>query len=148
MAVDPTNEFGLISASDDFTSATTLTSSASFTFNVSPSRDLTVIIVPSICSTVPRTRIGLSCANAAEANSRAHAAPIIVKVFTRILPKRLRRPKWLRSNSEETISAYLTLRASGCGQHRASWQEPSRPAACRLHDDDLRSRLEFILVAR
>src|ERR1044072_7821954 len=131
MAVDPTNEFGLISASDDFTSATTLTSSASFTFYVSPSRDFSVNIAQSICFTVPRTRIGLSCADAAaEANSRAHAAPIIVKVFTRILPKRLRRPEWQRSNSEETISAYLTLQASDCGRHRASRQEPSRSAAC------------------
>src|SRR5215470_10538388 len=149
MAVDPTNEFGLISARDAFTSATTLPSSASFIFNVSPSRDLTVITVPSTCSTVPRTRIGLSCANAAaEANRTAHVAPIIVKVFTAFS---------LNDCATRSCGAVTVKKryrpASHCGrQVAADIERLGKNRAVRLlvgcHDDDLRARLEFILVAR
>jgi hypothetical protein len=48
IAVEPTYEFGLMSASVAFSSAMTLPSFANFILSVSPSRDLTIIVLPSI----------------------------------------------------------------------------------------------------
>ena len=68
IAVTPMNVPSLMSESEAFTIAATRTSSASFTVMVSPARDLTVSVLPSTFSIVPRMRSGggACCAHTAE----------------------------------------------------------------------------------
>src|ERR1039457_3411332 len=126
-AVEPTNDPGLMSAIEALISATTLMLSAIFTFSISPSRALTVSIDPSTCSTVPRTRTGLSCADAdTVASAAAHSAPNIIRAIM-------------------TVSLHR-WRAGAADIERLRHHRAIR-LLFRRHDDDRRAGFELVFVS-
>src|SRR5664280_208152 len=151
-AVEPTNDPGLMSAIEALISATTWMLSAIFTFSISPSRALTVSIDPSTCSTVPRTRTGLSCADAdVTASIAAHVAPIIVHAFmvlssrkTGMPPLSGRAPKWIVDHGGSASHRRRDPAADIDGRRRVA----AVRLLLRAHDDDLRTRLDFTQLAR
>src|SRR5262249_44957372 len=140
MAVTPMNEPSLMSESWALVMAVIRGLSASLIVAALPSRSLAAIVLPSIFSIVPRTRVGLaSCAQAAGASAMARPAATAARRMIVL------------------IRSSLLSAAACCRRHCRLLSERRRePAAdidvlrhdravrlfLRLHDDDLRTGLE------